>query len=47
MYTKFPKHFITACAFAMTLALAANASAENGVTKDKILFGQSAALEGP
>jgi len=33
---------VFACAFACTAALA-----EDGVTKDKIVFGQVAALEGP
>lgn len=37
--------FVTAAALAM--ALSTNAAAEDGVTKDKILFGQAAALEGP
>jgi ABC-type branched-subunit amino acid transport system substrate-binding protein len=47
MIPRLPNHFIAAGAIAVSLALTANASAENGVTKDKILFGQAAALEGP
>jgi len=47
MHPILPKHLVHAGAIAMTLALTANASAEDGVTKDKILFGQAAALEGP
>jgi branched-chain amino acid transport system substrate-binding protein len=47
MYPKLPNHLVRAGAIAMTLALSATASTEDGVTKDKILFGQAAALEGP
>ncbi len=47
MHPKIQKNLVRAGAIAMTLALAINASAEDGVTKDKILFGQAAALEGP
>lgn len=47
MYPRLPNHLVRAGAIAMTLALTANTSAEDGVTKDKILFGQAAGLEGP
>jgi ABC-type branched-subunit amino acid transport system substrate-binding protein len=47
MKARFPKHLVSTGVIALTLALATNAIAENGITKDKILFGQAAALEGP
>lgn len=47
MHSNFPFRPKAALAATLSLALCTTAAAEDGVTKDKILFGQAAALEGP
>src|SRR5689334_24056625 len=44
---KFLKRGVIAAATVATIALSFTARAENGVTADKIIFGQAAALDGP
>ena len=41
------KHVLPACALAMSMGMALSAQAETGVHADRVVFGQSAALEGP
>jgi branched-chain amino acid transport system substrate-binding protein len=47
MSPSFLNHLIRSSVVTILLALSVSAFAENGVSKDKILFGQAAALEGP
>ncbi len=47
MSPKISNYIVRAGLVATTLMMSPYASAENGVSKDKILFGQAAALEGP